>query len=194
MDVIILAAGENVRLQAVGLPPGMKPLMIVENEVLIRRLCRQARALTNGDIIIVCSPTNVTEVIFATQDYASHYVIQPKPEGPCDAVDRAIKLGDADDVMLLMGDNHIEEMPHIHNGYTPVVYGRRSNELALHPISEYGHFVNGVHAEPMFRWLGPVAFPKKAWHTGESWWAAALRDTTFIMEEWEGIRDMGVLR
>lgn len=192
MDVIILAAGENVRLQAAGLPPGLKPLMIVENEVLIRRLCRQARALSNGDIIIVCSPTNVQEVIFATKDYASHYVVQPEPIGPCDAVDRAIPLGVSEDVMLLMADNFIQNMPPFHNGFTPTVCVTRRHNLNLHPIRNGQYTTLSEHATGW--WLGPVVFPKNLWKRMCVKWETAFSAITF--QEWElkGVQDMGVLK
>lgn len=191
MDVIILAAGENMRLQAAGLAPGLKPLIIVENEVLIRRLCRQARDAYGSHIVIVCSPSNAREIVYATKDYASHYVLQPEAVGPCDAVDRALPLTRSSHVMLLMGDNYLKDIPHTYDEMN-ILTVQDSEDTALHKVLNGKLVPNDYEWDA--RWLGPLTFERKKWRTGKAQWVDALRDITFTCVWDTDAQDMGVLR
>lgn len=197
MDVIILAAGENVRLQAAGLAPGMKPLIIVKNEVLIRRLARQARevAVMSGDrVIIVCSPDNAREVCFASNGYADHYVIQPEPKCPQEAVDRAMPLVQSEHVMLLMGDNYIEEMPDfVTSPSITITRDFRTHSLKGLWNGSFWDLSEHPGGSPDALWLGPIVFPKVKWREGHHTWTFALPTVKFTYIEATGIKDMGVL-
>jgi hypothetical protein len=194
MDVIILAAGENVRLHAAGLAPGLKPLIVVNNEVLIRRLCRQVCDVwSTATIVIVVSPTNANEIVFATHDYLPQYVVQPKAVGPCEAVDRALRLELSPTVCLLMGDNFIKNFappPIIHPAVT-VTYELDAN---LHPLMD-GSFITPVNGMDVgdARWLGPLAFNTNMWCSHQQTWVQAFAKHRFQYIEASGIQDMGVL-
>ena len=188
---IILAAGENVRLQAAGLAPGRKPLLMHQGEVLIRRLCRQVRTQVS-DTIIVCAPNNVEDIVFATKEYEPYYVVQPAARGPQEAVSLALRSALTHDNVLLMGDNFYEEFPLLERDTIYVTAD--STDPALHPV---GH---GVFSDPKYtppdwpvRWLGPVVFRRPAWIPLQDTWEASFRDV-FHMKEIKGVSDMGVIR
>lgn len=192
MDTIILAAGENVRLQVAGLAPGRKPLIIREGEVLIRRLCRQAQEMHGGRVVVVTSPSNTEDIVFATKDYATHYVVQAVPRGPQDAVDIALNVLRSNRTMLLMGDNFIRELPsQFHTGLCTI----RSSDTHLQPLVN-GRFVyeDDVASMPMCdRWLGPLYFMPQFWHRGESDWVMAFKDAPRFNYYTCEAEDMGTL-
>lgn len=191
MDVIILAAGENVRLQVAGLMPGHKPLLMVENEVLIRRLCRQARTWTAGRIIIVCSPMNAPEIVYATRIFGPHYVVQPDAIGPQDAVDRAFDLTTTHNIALLMGDNYFTNVPFMSDTPWPSISVTYDHDEALQPLRD-GRFVP-THDDADAWWLGPLMFPRKQWLRGQSTWVNAfgtIRFSTFKGDT----QDLGTLK
>jgi len=198
VDAIILAAGENVRLQAAGLAPGRKPLIIRDGEVLIRRLCRQVVSHVS-EIIIVVSPANVEDIIFATKEFHPYYVVQPSATGPQRAVDLALHATHSSSHVLLMGDNFIQEYKH----YTvtreggPGVYVSVSDDIHLHAIDDDGRFMDEqdrwVHARTRTRWLGPVYFSNDEWTCGRNDWVSAFKGTEFTLLKRDDIEDMGTL-
>lgn len=190
MDVIILAAGENVRLQPSGLSPGHKPLLLVEGEVLIRRLCRQANEIGAMRTIIVCAPTNVPEIVYATHTYSPHYVVQPEAVGPQEAVDRAIGLVRSSRVLLLMGDNFIPDLDHIKDSAHIITVTHRRDD-ALQPIHD-GRFTYDRESADAW-WLGPLVFPTSAWTEGCRNWVEAFKYNKFKTVEGHA-RDLGTLR
>lgn len=158
---VILAAGENTRLQVMGLPPGKKPLMVHDGEVLIRRLCRQARSAGCEDIVIVVSPTNCEDIVFATLDFAPYIVVQCQPSSVTDAMTigmHTMSAVYADDVLLLMGDNYVPGEINLDAGTPHFIYTRQSTDEALTLV-----------APPTTRWVGPVFFPSTAYAPGMLW-------------------------
>jgi hypothetical protein len=194
MDVIILAAGENVRLQAAGLAPGRKPLLMHEGEVLIRRLCRQVRSDAWIDrLIIVVSPRNVEDIVFATKGFDAMYIVQSEATGPQDAFSLGLKLTRSSSVMLLMGDNFIPEWRHISSQW-PSVHVVQSADEALHPLTDGGFFIAQRTGECP-RWLGPLVVCRAMLTTDKSWrdWLDVFDDVAFDMMDSGGVMDMGVL-
>jgi NDP-sugar pyrophosphorylase family protein len=113
MDCVILAAGENTRLKGV-IAPYHKPLLVYKGECLIRRLVHQA--LDNrdiGHIVIVCSVKNVEAISDILEDLYKEdritYVIQPRAYGVAHAVRQGLSATSTEQVMLLCGDNYIED-------------------------------------------------------------------------------------
>lgn len=174
MDTIILAAGENVRLQVAGLAPGRKPLIIREGEVLVRRLARQARERHGWEhrLIVVCSPSNAEDIVFATRSLRPRYIIQPEASCPQQAVDLALDLVRTDHVMLLMGDNFIEQLPE--DQFTGVSVTSK-DDYALHPVYE-GRFIyeRNIPNIGTYRWLGPLIFMPEYWQRGATDWVHAF--------------------
>lgn len=195
MDAIILAAGENVRLQAAGLAPGRKPLILRDGEVLIRRLCRQAREAEVGgltvvdDIIIVCSPSNVEDIVFATKEFECMYVVQPQATGPQHALDLALRCSHPDEEMyvLLMGDNYIAGDLELDERRTISVIISKDSDL--HPITLDGRFTDD---DTTRRWLGPVTFFRGDWVPGMSTWVDGFYDVHFHLTHTD-TEDMGTL-
>lgn len=194
MDVIILAAGENVRLQAAGLAPGRKPLLLHEGEVLIRRLCRQVRSDAWLDrLIIVASPRNVEDIVFATKGFDAMYVVQPEATGPQDAFNLGLELARSRSAMLLMGDNFIPEWRRIDSRW-PSVHVVQSADEALHPLTDDGFFTAQRTGECP-RWLGPLVVQRSMLTTDMMWhdWVGVFSNVGFEMLDGSGIMDMGVL-
>lgn len=195
MDTVILAAGENVRLQVAGIPPGKKPLLMCEGEVLIRRLCRQVRAdRTRGlddRIVIVTSPGNTEDIAFATREFSPHIVVQLDAIGPTHALDLGLELTRSNRVMLLMADNFIKDW-YDNAGYTPTVSVVLSNDHALHPISGDGFFIRDE--DTLIRWLGPLTFHKDMYTPEAKSWVEAFDNIEFELLHHEGnVKDMGVV-
>lgn len=194
MDVIILAAGENVRLQVAGLAPGRKPLLMREGEVLIRRLCRQARENPCDRIVIVASPRNVEDIVFATKDFNPMYVVQPDAAGPQAAFRLGLELTRDDRVMLLMGDNFIPRWRENHGAY-PSASVTLCGDEALHPLTDDGFFIE-PHAGECARWLGPLTVRVDMLDLEAPWpdWVTAFDNIAFDLVIGEGVEDMGVLK
>jgi len=136
-----------------GLPPGKKPLMVHNGEVLIRRLCAQSRDAGCDRIVIVVSPGNCEDVVFATREFDPLLVVQYKQDGVHRAMDLGMMLVElCDDVLLLMGDNYVPGDINL-DGQDPFIFVRESTDAALTLVGR-----------ECTRWVGPVYFPA-AWHT-----------------------------
>lgn len=196
MDAIILAAGENVRLQAAGLAPGKKPLLIRDGEVMLRRLARQARVLGASRIIVVASPSNAEDVAYAVTKYDARVVLQTEARGPTQAVDLGLELVQDEHCMLLMGDNYIpndtcQDIRRLTGPRMPNwVVTTRSSDHALHAINDEGKF---TRTESMTRWLGPLQFTVCNWVPHAGSWTEAFVATPFAIIDAEGIQDIGTL-
>jgi len=195
MDTIILAAGENVRLQAAGIPPGKKPLLYREGEVLVRRLCRQAlenasRFSPGSRLVVVTNPSNTDDIAFATREFSPRIVVQLDAIGPTHAVDLGLEVTKSHSIMLLMADNFIKHWRTNH-GFAPSVCVTTSDDHALHPIDTDGFFTDDQHSR--IRWLGPLTFHKEMYTLEAKSWLEAFDNIQFTMHEQDGIEDMGVL-
>lgn len=108
--VVILAGGAGRRLSGV-VPTGLKPLLLANGEPLVKRLVRQAYA--NGlasSITVVVSPTNAAPIVEVVAANGVHYVVQPTPRGPGDALLRALRHVDPGHrALVVMGDNYIAD-------------------------------------------------------------------------------------
>lgn len=108
MNVIILAAGRNLRLKGI-VPAYHKPLLIVNGIPLISKLVAQALTFTNTRrVIIVCAPQNVeaiSEVI--TGDPRIMLIIQREPDGVLNALNIGLSATNDDHCVLFCGDNVI---------------------------------------------------------------------------------------
>lgn len=104
MHTIILAAGNGSRLEGI-VPTGLKPLLVVNGEPLIKRLVDQVRRAKIGNAItVVVSPTNAAPICELLGE-EHRYVVQPSPRGPGDALLRGLRGWDDCRCMVLMGDN-----------------------------------------------------------------------------------------
>jgi hypothetical protein len=174
---VILAGGENVRLQVMGLPPGKKPLMVHNGEVLIRRLCRQVEMLGIERLVIVASPSNCEDIVFATREFDPLIIVQYTGDVH-HAMDLAMSVVQTERVLLLMGDNYVHEVPLVEN--TPYVSVVRAGDGSpLHRLS------GGLH------WLGPVLFNTACYgHGAKNWDDAIFRKDQFVFVT-STSRDMG---
>lgn len=105
-DAIILAGGNGSRLEGVA-ATGMKPFLVVNGEALVSRLVRQARPHVRR-VIVVTSPVN-TQAMCSLLGASVDYVVQPEPKGPGEALLRALVTTEATRVLVLMGDNHMDD-------------------------------------------------------------------------------------
>lgn len=197
MDTVILAAGENVRLQAAGIPPGKKPLLYRDGEVLVRRLCRQAREHAGGQLTIVVSPRNAEDIAFATDPYNPRMVVQTTAYGPTHALDLALDLRamSSNGVLLLMADNYIKEWPfpgQLTSADWPKLSVVASNDPALHPIDGEGFFTDD--RDSLIRWLGPLTFHRDMYTPESKSWLEAFDNIAFDLHTVlpGQVEDMGV--
>lgn len=176
-DTIILAAGENVRLQAAGLPPSLKPLLMYKGEVLLRRLARQAAEAGSSRIVVVASPTNAEYVAYATKGFATDIVLQLEPRGPQDAVDTALTLLLTPLVCLLMGDNWCDDIyrfVHAHQPRINVILAAEQVDADRYtPVDSEG-CIHNIHKQVSYRWLGPLVVDTMRWKTKSPTWREAL--------------------
>lgn len=177
MHTIILAAGNGSRLDGI-VPIGLKPLLLVNGEPLIKRLVRQAAGVSN-DITVVVSPTNVGPIIELIGP-SLDYVVQPTPFGPGDALLRGLRGWDDARCMVLLGDNWlpdgtIEAVRHVTaeliiSGFSTSArkHALRFTRIFTDPEtgrpkrSEEGGLLSG--SPPWDVWCGPLLAPEDILH------------------------------
>lgn len=106
ISCIILAAGENARLKDI-VAPYNKPLILVNGLPLIRHALNHAEddwGVHYSDITIVASPLNIYNLTQLSPN-GVNWVIQPKPAGPVDAINRALPMCNHPAVLILCADN-----------------------------------------------------------------------------------------
>ncbi len=115
MDSVILAAGANERLQGLVLPYH-KPLLVMNGIPIILDLIAKARELREpGETItIVCAPENCRSIVDLIRAQKAPYMddlrfaVQPSPTGPINALALGLTQCESDYVMMLCGDNVID--------------------------------------------------------------------------------------
>lgn len=103
-DALILAAGENTRLQGI-VPPFMKPLMLVNGKPLVRHAIDHAMEWGAKHAVIVVSPDNASLIPTVVPHVGVHWVLQPRAEGVVDAIRRGMHAVKSDMTLILCADN-----------------------------------------------------------------------------------------
>lgn len=109
-DGVVLAAGAGTRLRGV-MPPFFKPLMTVDGKSLIVSAVAASRDNGAARTFVVVAPGNADPICAVLDDAGllnTHHVtfiVQPRPAGPADAVERVIRFVKSDYTLLLMADN-----------------------------------------------------------------------------------------
>ena len=107
ITAIIPAAGTNARLKDV-VPPGLKPLLLINGRPLIQHAVSHALdAWRASKIVIVVNPDNA-RAITAIIDHRWNFVVQPEPAGIIDAIRRALPFVKTRHTLLLCADNTFE--------------------------------------------------------------------------------------
>lgn len=203
---VILAAGENARLQIAGLPPGHKPLLIWQDEVLIRRLARQCIEAKYDQTIIVVSPGNAQDICFAVEPWLDKidFVMQPRPLGPQEAIDRTIdEISVSEYVTVFMADNWMEDRYVECQDIERITVTHDDDEAFTEMQWTRGTYLTFSHDDPpMFsaldkpRWLGPLCFMRLHWALGGRTWEESLgraRLRAVYINHSEDVKDFGRL-
>ena len=170
---IVLAAGNGRRLKGI-VPTGLKPLIVVNGEPLITRIVDQAIEVSDL-VTVVVSPANAAPIVELVGT-GVHYVVQPEPRGPGDALRRGlVTSGNVSRSLVLMGDNWLEDgvVQTVVDSRADVVIGvrdigviypdvaRRFTRVKVNPsgvlVSEEGHVLGW--AGPWTVWCGPLVVP-----------------------------------
>lgn len=141
-------------------------------------------------MIVVCAPQNVTalvDILSGTQCYADgalRFIVQTDPEGPVDALKLGAELCTAGRVMLLCGDNIIDdktwkrfvdkpEMPAMLIGTQPKAGKEASRFTVCHQDGAKVQFYDGcpigMYDKTVEIWVGPVIFHSPALKQGLSY-------------------------
>jgi NDP-sugar pyrophosphorylase family protein len=153
ITALILAAGANTRLESI-LPPGLKPLVIVNGKTLFKHAVDHANGLWNVDrVVAVVAPDNARPL---TQvGGADDWVVQPRPEGVLDAIRRGLRAVWTPWTLILCADNTFDvdtggliQLQHV-AGRVPAFVSRR-----LAPEDER-RFTRYVRHGDSSRFVGP---------------------------------------
>lgn len=108
MDTVILAAGRGSRLEGI-MAPFHKPLLVVSGEPIILGAAKRAWLCTGERVVLVVAPENalpIAQIMQYTKPLDRYdMIIQPRPEGPGDALLRGLQLATSEYVLVLLGDN-----------------------------------------------------------------------------------------
>lgn len=113
---LILAAGQNVRLQSV-LPAGFKPLMLVNGKTLVRHAYDHLSLDWSAeDTVVVVNPTNagpIAQILdHGNDDRHLHMAVQYRPTDVVDAIRIGTRmLPDSEVTVIVCADNMFELLP-----------------------------------------------------------------------------------
>lgn len=107
ITAIIPAAGTNTRLRDV-VPPGLKPLLLINGRPLIQHAVNHALDAWGADeVVIIVSPDNA-RAITSVIDGQWNFIVQPEPDGIVDAIRRALPFVKTRHTLILCADNTFE--------------------------------------------------------------------------------------
>lgn len=167
------------------IPPFFKPLLLVNGSTLVASAVRALREVEGVDtVIVVTAPSNTEQIVHVTEGMVDHYVVQPRPDGPGDALERAMALGaSADTFLVLMGDNTFGEhdVQNVYDEASDAAVGvrpiSRPSSERFARITAHGEWVEGKYTADELReplgtsddpvWLGPLKLKKKQWMSNE---------------------------
>lgn len=172
MDAVILAAGKSERLTGV-VAPYMKPLLVINGKPLIVDIAEKASRQC-ARIVIVVAPENALQITqIVPDDLDAHYVVQPRPKGPGDALKRALWSVSDRDTLLLLADNIVPELSAFHVEYGD--FHKDDTVISVQPMvaseaTRYTYFDGDrwrekepyvVPTATVHAWCGPVRFRTK---------------------------------
>jgi molybdopterin-guanine dinucleotide biosynthesis protein A len=103
VTALILAAGANTRLEGI-LPPGLKPLLVVNGRTLFKHAIDHANDVWDCErLVAVVSPDNARHL--AIVGGADDWVVQPSPDGVVDAIRRGLRVITTPWTLILCADN-----------------------------------------------------------------------------------------
>jgi len=182
MDIIILAAGRNERLNGI-VPPYHKPVLVINGKPLISQLVESVAPLlklyTTKDsaprIIIVCAPQNA-EAICSVLPKIPEILIVIQRE--CDGVLNALRIGlsvtTENVVTMVCADNVIDRQTWYLPPFNPTDDDAYSSTLFVHgqymsdfEANKFTYISENIWYEKtpttanmIFCWLGPIVFSK----------------------------------
>jgi NDP-sugar pyrophosphorylase family protein len=174
-----LAAGANTRLEGI-LPPGLKPLLVVNGRTLFKHAVDHAHdAWGTERVVAVVSPDNVRPL---TQvGGADDWVVQPQADGVMDALRRGLRAVDTRWTLVLCADNTFD-LDYETNldllrlrGRVPLFGARGLDEKDARRFTRYVRhgdnvrFLEASGDEPGTGcWIGPLCLPTEGLRNGQN--------------------------
>lgn len=176
VSAIVLAAGENRRLQGV-IPPFFKPLLVVNGRALITHAIDHVRDTWEVDeVVIVASPRNIEPIIEVIDINVVRFIIQPSPTSVVDAWKlgfSAIDPMNSDVTVIVCADNLFDyegalfPSEYIHDAAVNGKCFVATRRLEATQGNRFTVIDNGVPQEPPYLmaskcvdcWIGPVLVP-----------------------------------